>query len=126
MTISSIGPASTPPPTVNVGQAQAQPAVSTPVTAGAAQASPAPASSPAQVDPASVAQAVQQVAEAVQAHTNNLVFSLDDDSGKAIVKIIDSQTDEVIRQIPSEEMLALAKAIDSYQESQSLLLKEKA
>ena len=30
-----------------------------------------------------------------------------------MVKIIDSATKEVIRQVPSQEMLAIAKALDS-------------
>lgn len=41
----------------------------------------------------------------------SLRFSVDDGSGRIIVKVIDSDTDEVIRQIPSEEMLAMMKHI---------------
>ena len=44
-------------------------------------------------------------------------FSLDADSGRVVVKIIDSATQEVVRQIPMEEMLALAKALDQFQGS---------
>ena len=50
-------------------------------------------------------------------------FSLDADSGRVVVKIIDSATQEVVRQIPMEEMLALAKALDKFQ---GLLLQTKA
>jgi flagellar protein FlaG len=50
-------------------------------------------------------------------------FSLDADSGRVVVKIIDSATQEVVRQIPMEEMLALAKALDKFQ---GLLLHTKA
>jgi flagellar protein FlaG len=45
------------------------------------------------------------------------------DSGRVVVKIIDSATQEVVRQIPMEEMLALAKALDKFQ---GLLLQTKA
>jgi len=38
-----------------------------------------------------------------------LRFSLDDDSGEMVVKVIDKETDEVLRQIPSDEILALRK-----------------
>lgn len=38
-----------------------------------------------------------------------LRFSIDDDSGRTIVRVVDTETDEVIRQIPSEEMLALIR-----------------
>lgn len=70
-----------------------------------------------------VQQAVQKVAAAVQSKANNLQFSIDQDTGSTIVKVVDSQTEEVIRQIPSEEMLAIAQSIDN---AVGLLLKQKA
>ena len=42
----------------------------------------------------------------------DLEFSVDDSSGRTIVTVRDSSTDEVIRQIPSEEALRLANEID--------------
>jgi flagellar protein FlaG len=53
----------------------------------------------------------------------DLRFTIDKETGKTVVRIIDSTTDEVIRQIPSEEVLAISKAIDRMQ---GLLLKQKA
>jgi flagellar protein FlaG len=38
-----------------------------------------------------------------------LRFSIDDDSGRTIVRVLDTETDEVIRQIPSEEMLVVIR-----------------
>ena len=38
-----------------------------------------------------------------------LRFSMDDDSGRTIIRVVDTETDEVIRQIPSEEMLVLIR-----------------
>jgi flagellar protein FlaG len=38
-----------------------------------------------------------------------LRFSVDDESGEMVVKVIDKETDEVLRQIPSEEILVLRK-----------------
>ena len=72
----------------------------------------------------------EQLKEAVKA-TNDFVslvnnaveFSLDDDTGITVVKVIDKNTKEVIRQIPSEEMLAIAKALDTVQ---GLLVRQKA
>ena len=46
---------------------------------------------------------------------NNLQFSLDADSGRTVVKLIDTQTEKVLRQFPSEEMLAISKSIDRMQ-----------
>lgn len=54
---------------------------------------------------------------------HSLRFNIDDETGKTIVKVMDSQTQEVIKQIPSEEMLAIAKALDKLQ---GLLVKQKA
>ncbi len=71
-----------------------------------------------------VQEAMQRMQEAVQAYNSTLEFSLDKGSGEMVVKVVDSQTNEVIRQIPSKEMLALAQAID--QQLQGLLLKQKA
>jgi flagellar protein FlaG len=68
--------------------------------------------------------AVQQVQRAVQAHASSLEFSLDKATGSTVVKVVDTQTNEVIRQIPSEEMLALAQSIDQ-QMQQGLLFKQK-
>ncbi len=54
---------------------------------------------------------------------NGIQFSLDDDTGKTIVKVIDLATKDVIRQFPSEEMLSIAKAID---QMKGLLVHQKA
>lgn len=43
---------------------------------------------------------------------NNLMFSIDDDNGQVIVKIVDSSTQDVIRQIPSEEALEISRSLD--------------
>ena len=67
--------------------------------------------------------AVQQVQSFTQSFTKELQFNIDKDSGQTIVKIVDSTTDEVIRQIPSEEMVAMAKALDQIQ---GLLIRQKA
>ena len=54
---------------------------------------------------------------------NNLQFTVDEDTGIDVVKVVDTDTKEVIRQFPSEEILAIAKAIDQLQ---GLLVKDKA
>ncbi|BCT67861.1 flagellar protein FlaG [Nitrosospira sp. NRS527] len=54
---------------------------------------------------------VQPAQEISQPATATLEFSIDAESDKVVVKIIDSTTRELVRQIPMEEMLALAKAL---------------
>ena len=40
-----------------------------------------------------------------------LTFEFDEDAGRVIVKLIDTRTREVLRQIPSEEALAIARSL---------------
>lgn len=44
-----------------------------------------------------------------------LQFSVDRSSGRSVIKITDPTTNEVIRQIPSEEVLQIAKGLDKFQ-----------
>lgn len=55
--------------------------------------------------------ALSQLSNYVQNVQRNLNFSIDDSSGQVVVKVIDSESEEVIRQIPSEEMLAMARRL---------------
>lgn len=57
--------------------------------------------------------ATESVRTFVQPINSNLEFSVDDDTGQLVVRIIDRTTKEVIRQMPSAEMLSIAKALDS-------------
>ena len=58
-----------------------------------------------------VSQAVSKLNDYVQNINRNLQFSIDHDSGVMVVKVIETNTDKVIRQIPSEEMLRIARGI---------------
>jgi flagellar protein FlaG len=40
-----------------------------------------------------------------------LQFSIDEDSGETVIKVIDRETDEVVRQIPGEEVIRLRKRL---------------
>jgi flagellar protein FlaG len=76
---------------------------------------------PAKVD---VQQAVSQINDFIQAFNRDLKFRVDRDTNQVVVTVMDSQSGEVIRQIPSEEVLAVARSLD--QMSQGLLLNTKA
>ena len=90
---------------------------STPVTPAQRATLDNPVFAPAQpVTQATVAAAVQSANAYVQSVSNSSIqFSLDDDSGRTVVKLVDTQTEEVLRQFPSEEMLAISKSIDRMQ-----------
>ena len=59
-----------------------------------------------------VKQAVQDINKSLQSLSQGLEFSVDTDTKDIIVKVIDQQTKEVLRQMPSKEALAIAKALD--------------
>ncbi|SFC86451.1 flagellar protein FlaG [Massilia yuzhufengensis] len=103
--------------------------------------SPAPASTPAatsakpvdgakQADaagkpasPADVDKALDSINKTMKSLSHSLEFSLDDDSKRQVVKVIDPETREVIRQMPSKEALEIAKALDRLQ---GLLIRQQA
>ena len=74
-------------------------------------------------DASQVESAVSQISEFVQNLQRDLQFSVDEDSGRIVIKVIDSETNEVIRQIPPEDALRLARDLGS---AGSLILKERA
>ena len=49
---------------------------------------------------------------AVTALQNSVQLSLDSDSGQPIVRVVDTETGQLIRQIPTEEVLELRRALD--------------
>lgn len=75
------------------------------------------------VDPAALRQATDKINQTMQALGNNLQFMVDTETSMNIVRVVDSSTKETIRQFPSEETLAIAKALDKLQ---GLLIREQA
>lgn len=78
-----------------------------------------PALQPSGVSPTPAASdletAVAAVAKAIQPQADTLNFVIDRTSGKPLVRITDRETGALIRQIPSQEMLDIAKSIDRLQ-----------
>ncbi|MGH8548770.1 MAG: flagellar protein FlaG [Methylococcales bacterium] len=54
---------------------------------------------------------VLQINESIQAVRRELRFSVDEESGRVVVKVVNAENGETIRQIPSEELLQLARHI---------------
>ena len=76
----------------------------------------APAETVAATEPAASSQPTQEsvskILEALNPLARNLQFSIDDATGRTIVKVVDAKTNEVIRQIPSEDLLELAHSMN--------------
>lgn len=64
------------------------------------------------ITPQEVNETVEEINNFLQDTKRNLSFSVDEYSGHSIIMVKDSESDEVIRQIPSEELLVLRKKID--------------
>ncbi len=62
----------------------------------------------------------------LQAVNLNLVFKVDDSTKKVVIKIIDNQTGETVRQIPSEDMLAFIKKMQELDGEKGSVIQDRA
>ncbi|MGZ3182402.1 MAG: flagellar protein FlaG [Telluria sp.] len=118
----SIQAISTPPPRPSgTGDAAPAPAAARPAAAvdtAVAVEKAAKAPTAEQLD-----QAISNINKTLQTLSQDVEFSVDKDSNRTIVKVVDQNTKEVIRQIPSPEALEIAKALDTVR---GLLIKQTA
>nr|WP_314559525.1 flagellar protein FlaG [uncultured Pseudomonas sp.] len=101
------------PPASTAAVAQVKPATTT-------IGEPAKTEEPQRV---ALEKAVTDIREFVQASQRNLDFSIDDSTGIVVVKVIATDSGEVIRQLPSETALKLAQDLS---DASSLLFDSKA
>ena len=77
---------------------------------------------------------VEDLNQYAQSVKRQLQFSVDDDSGKTLIKVLDAETGDTIRQIPAEEVLNMQKRLKEVSDmifskeeaGMSLLFSEKA
>jgi flagellar protein FlaG len=110
-------PTQTPAPVAAQGQVQRQAPV-------AEQQPMQPGSQPTDPEPAELAAVVSRLNDYVQNIQRTLSFSVSEDTGRTVIKVYDSETDELIRQIPPEDTIKLAAAIE--EQVSSLLFKGQA
>jgi len=108
----------------------AVPATHLPGASGAAAAgstSPPPVRPDAQQQAPASAAAAQQAAalinEFLKSSAANVEFTVDAASDHVIVRVVDSETHQLIRQMPTEETLAISRALDRMS---GLLIKQEA
>ena len=108
------------------------PALTTPVKPLPASTTPSLAVAAARTVPKAVSvqpavpdldKLIDKLREQIGTIGQQIEFSVDDSSGKAVLRVIDSQTNAVLRQIPGEEVLAIARALER---TQGLLVQQKA
>jgi flagellar protein FlaG len=56
--------------------------------------------------------AVEKMNELMQSGNRSLRFQVDDTTERVVVKVLDIETDEVVRQIPSEETLKFSEFLE--------------
>ena len=93
-----------------------RPAIAVPMTAeiraGEMQTANAVQQAGASVSLDQVKQAVEDINQSLQSLSQGLEFSLDTDTKEVVIKVVDQQTREVLRQMPTKEALEIAKALD--------------
>lgn len=85
----------------------AAPVPARPVVAGEAAGDPAVAAGQAEA----ARRAAEAASRALAEKGHQLAFEFDDTLGRVIVRLIDTQTGEVVRQVPSPEVLQIARAL---------------
>lgn len=90
----------------------------------------APATAQAAATPPTQAQiqsALDSMNKVLKQNDSGLEFSVDEDTKRTVFKLVETKTGEVIRQYPTEDLLAIARAIDQMQTQQhGVLLSQKA
>ncbi len=82
-----------------------------------------PAGARSGTKPASLADAVSELNDHVQNIQRDLEFTIDSDSGRTVIKVVDSRSKEVLRQIPPKEILQLASTLKQLQDGTILRVK---
>jgi flagellar protein FlaG len=113
------------PPQVHVQQdtPSRTPSATQQASTSAAQSANKSGQSAQKTDEGLLKRAVEQLSQFVSLSQSDINFSIDDASGMQVVKIVDRQSNEVIRQIPSEEAIQIAQALDKLQ---GLFVRDKA
>ncbi len=57
-------------------------------------------------------EAVQKMNQLMESNNRSLQFSVDDSTEAVVIKVVDLDTDEVVRQIPSEETLKFSEFLE--------------
>ncbi len=100
----------------NSGQVTKPDVANTPVNGGEVlppkgNGQPAPV-----VETADISETVSEINSLIRSVQRDLAFNVDQDSGRTVIRVIDSESGELIRQIPSEDLLAIATHLRDFRE----------
>ncbi|MBU2710486.1 flagellar protein FlaG [Zooshikella harenae] len=71
-----------------------------------------------------VTAAIEQLNDFVSARQRDILFKVDDDAGRVVISVVDRESEEIIRQIPEELALRLAKNLKEH--GDLILIKQQA
>jgi len=73
-------------------------------------------------------EALRRIEAYVQGVRRELRFSVDETTGRTVIRVLDAETEEVIRQIPPEELMAVARSLAEGREAgiEGLLFRARA
>lgn len=77
----------------------------------AASGNSLPPEQASQVSAEELQNVVKRLNEHVQNINRDLQFSVDEDSGRSVIRVVNAETQELVRQIPSEEVLRISRHI---------------
>ncbi|OKY24705.1 flagellar protein FlaG [Thalassotalea sp. PP2-459] len=60
---------------------------------------------------AEIKTALDEISEFMQLYNRNVNFSMDEESEKTVIKVFDTESNELIKQFPSDELIELAQKI---------------
>ncbi|HZP87689.1 MAG TPA: flagellar protein FlaG [Burkholderiales bacterium] len=69
----------------------------------------------AQVDATTLKQVADAINTQLQQLSKNIRFSIDEETGNTVVRVVDADTGQTIRQIPSEEVLKIRHSLERLQ-----------
>ncbi len=86
-----------------------------PFPAGTSSAVPVPHPQDASAAPADLEAALDDLAARAAESGAQLDFRIDEDSGRVVVSVVDRRDGTVLRQMPSEEALRIARSLARYE-----------
>lgn len=72
-------------------------------------------------EPADLSRMVEKLNDYLRQNSRNLQFRYDDTSGRTVITVVDASTGDVVRQIPSEELLAMSERMRLAAQAGSLI-----
>ena len=76
---------------------------------------------PQQVDRSKIEAVVSSINNLMQNVQRDLTFNMDEESGQAVIKVYDVDSGELVRQIPTEDVLAIATYFQDNKENPTIV-----